>query len=386
MAKKSDEATPSLDDFFGIDKELEKSGVIIRDLSKESTISEWIDTGVYALNGIISGRLIGGGVPSGRLMEIAGLSGTGKSFLMRRIAKGAQDTGHLVIYIDTENAETVEGFQNSGLDVQDRHKFQLFNTASIDGVENIIAKKCKALASYNSDKKDEEKIKAIIVLDSLGMLRTKTEMEQNDKGEYSQDMGRRAKDIGRMLRAANDWAARANVAIIFTNHQYTNLSPFASKAFDPSSGGNKVAYVVSTSIQIRSSMSKDETEDASTMTDLAYGEIMKVRAKKTRFVIPFLEVNLYIDFRNGMSKYSGMLDISERIGYIKKVGRKYQLADGTEVGGEKEVDNPEFWEKHLEQIDAIFQKECSLSCVVEKIDAGLNKHVTRVRNNEEKDF
>ena len=364
MAKKATEdANSSLDEFFAVDKDLEKMGVINRDLSKESTISEWIDTGVYALNGIISGRLIGGGVPSGRMMEIAGLSGTGKSFLMRRIAKGAQDTGHLVIYIDTENAETIEGFQNSGLDVQDRRKFQLFNTASIDNVENIIAKKCKALASYNADKKDSEKIKAIIVLDSLGMLRTKTEMEQNEKGEYSQDMGRRAKDIGRMLRTANDWAMRANVAIVFTNHQFKDPSPFASKTFDKSSGGEKVAYVVSTSIQIRSSMSKEETDDASGMSDLAFGENLKVRAKKTRFVIPFMEANLYIDFRKGLSKYSGLLDVSEKIGFLKKVGQKYQLEDGTEVGKTADVDNPEFWDAHIEDLNEKFIKECSLSRV-----------------------
>ena len=371
MAKKAEETGASLDDIFSVDKDLEKMGVINRDLSKESTISEWIDTGVYALNGIISGRLIGGGVPAGRMMEIAGLSGTGKSFLMRRIAKGAQDTGHLVIYIDTENAETVEGFQNSGLDVKDRHKFQLFNTASIDNVENIIAKKCKALASYNADKKEEDKIKAIIVLDSLGMLRTKTEMEQNDKGEYSQDMGRRAKDIGRMLRSANDWAMRANVPIIFTNHQYRSMSPFASKTFDPSSGGEKVAYVVSTSIQIRSSANKEDSNEASSMSDVIFGEDLRVRAKKTRFVIPFLEANLHIDFRKGLSKYSGLLDISERLGYIKKVGQKYQLADGTEIGKEKDVDTPEFWDSHINELNDLFIKECSLSVVPQKIDDGV---------------
>lgn len=370
MARK-EESGATLDDIFAVDKELEKMGVITRDLSKESTISEWIDTGVYALNGIISGRMVGGGVPVGRMMEIAGLSGTGKSFLMRRIAKGAQDTGHLVIYIDTENAETVEGFQNSGLDVTDRRKFQLFNTASIDNVENIIAKKCKAIASYNADKKDDEKIKAIIVLDSLGMLRTKTEMEQNDKGEYSQDMGRRAKDIGRMLRAANDWATRANVALIFTNHQFKDPSPFASKTFDKSSGGEKVAYVVSTAIQIRSSMNKEESDDASKMSDLAYGENLKIRAKKTRFVIPFLEIEVYIDFKKGLSRCSGLLDIAERIGFLKKTGQKYQIAEtGEEVGKASEFDNEEFWEKHIGELDAMFRKECSLSCAAPKIEPG----------------
>lgn len=369
MAKKTDDSGASLDDIFAGDKELEKMGVINRDLSKESTISEWIDTGVYALNGIISGRMIGGGVPAGRLMEIAGLSGTGKSFLMRRIAKGAQDAGYYVVYIDTENAETVEGFMNSGLDVTDRSKFQLLNTASIDNVENIIARKCKGIVSYNAGRPRSEWFKAIIVLDSLGMLRTKTEMEQNEKGEYSQDMGRRAKDIGRMLRAANDWAMRANVPIIFTNHQFKDPSPFASKTFDKSSGGEKVAYVVSTAIQIRSSMSKDETDDASSMTDLAYGENLKIRAKKTRFVIPFLETNLYIDFRRGLSEYSGLLDIAERIGFLKKVGQKYQLEDGTEVGKTAEVDTPEFWESHIKELDEKFQKECSLSRVPPKIES-----------------
>lgn len=367
--KKTEDGVASFDEITGMDSEFEKNGILVRDFSKESTISEWIDTGVYAVNGIISGRLVGGGVPCGRMMEISGKSGTGKSFFMRRIAKGAQDAGYLVIYIDTENAETVEGFLNSGLDVYDRHKFQYFNTASIDAVETLIAKKCKAIASYNSKVSDEkEKIKAIIVLDSLGMLRTKTEVENNDKGEYSADMGRRAKDIGRLLRTANDCAMLANVAVIFTNHVYDDPSPFASKTFDKSSGGNKVAYVVSTSIQIRSSMNKEENEDASGMSDLAYGENLKVRAKKTRFVIPFLEANLYIDFRLGLSKYSGLLDIAEKIGFVKKNGQKYQLEDGTEIGKASEFDNEKFWEEHIAALDEKFQKECSLSRVAPKIE------------------
>lgn len=375
--KKTDDVVASFDEITGMDSEFEKNGILVRDFTKESTISEWIDTGVYAVNGIISGRLVGGGVPCGRMMEISGKSGTGKSFFMRRIAKGAQDAGYLVIYIDTENAETVEGFLNSGLDVYDRHKFQYFNTASIDAVETLIAKKCKAIAGYNSKVSDDEKIKAIIVLDSLGMLRTKTEVENNDKGEYSADMGRRAKDIGRLLRTANDCAMLANVAVIFTNHVYDDPSPFASKTFDKSSGGNKVAYVVSTSIQIRSSMNKEENEDASGMSDLAYGENLKIRAKKTRFVIPFLEANLYIDFRRGLSKYSGLLDIAEKIGFVKKNGQKYQLktgedADGEPVYGEEigkasEFDNEKFWEEHISALDEEFQKECSLSRVPPKI-------------------
>lgn len=379
MAKKSSEETASMDEIFDVDKDLEKSGVIIRDLSKESTISEWIDTGVYALNGIISGRLIGGGVPVGRTMEIAGLSGSGKSFFMRRIAKEAQDAGYLVIYIDTENGETIEGFERSGLEVTDRRKFQLFATASIDSIENLLTKKCGAIASYNSKcGKDDEKIKAFIVIDSLGMLRTKTEMEQSDKGEFSQDMGRRAKDIGRMLRAANDWAMRSNAAIAWTNHQIADPSPFASKMFDKSSGGRKVEYAPSIAIQIRSSMNKEETEDASSLTDFAYGENLKVRAKKTRFVIPFLEANLYIDFRTGMSKYSGLLDLAERLGYVKKSGQKYFLLTGygenkeplyeTEIGKEKDVDCPSFWDANIEKLNDLFIRECSLSKVAPKIE------------------
>ncbi len=375
--KKTEDGVASFDEITGMDSEFEKNGILVRDFNKESTISEWIDTGVYAVNGIISGRLVGGGVPCGRMMEISGKSGTGKSFFMRRIAKGAQDAGYLVIYIDTENAETVEGFLNSGLDVYDRHKFQYFNTASIDAVETLIAKKCKAIAGYNSKVPENERIKAIIVLDSLGMLRTKTEMENNDKGEYSADMGRRAQNIGRLLRTANDCAMLADVGIIFTNHVYDDPSPFASKTFDKSSGGNKVAYVVSTSIQIRSSMNKEENKDASGMSDLAYGENLKIRAKKTRFVIPFLEANLYIDFRRGLSKYSGLLDIAEKIGFVKKNGQKYQLKTGEDAEGEpvygeeigkaSEFDNEKFWEEHISALDEEFQKECSLSRVPPKI-------------------
>ena len=115
--KKTEDGVASFDEITGMDSEFEKNGILVRDFNKESTISEWIDTGVYAVNGIISGRLVGGGVPCGRMMEISGKSGTGKSFFMRRIAKGAQDAGYLVIYIDTENGNevyTISGVRVNG--------------------------------------------------------------------------------------------------------------------------------------------------------------------------------------------------------------------------------------------------------------------------------
>ena len=68
-----------------------------------SRVGEWIDTGSYVLNAIISGS-IHGGIPKGRVTMLAGESMTGKSLFVQKILAKAQEEGLVPVIFDTENA------------------------------------------------------------------------------------------------------------------------------------------------------------------------------------------------------------------------------------------------------------------------------------------
>ena len=66
-----------------------------------SHVGEWIDTGSYVLNAIISGS-INGGIPKGRVTMLAGESMTGKSLFVQKILAKAQQEGLTPVIFDTE--------------------------------------------------------------------------------------------------------------------------------------------------------------------------------------------------------------------------------------------------------------------------------------------
>ena len=83
-----------------------------------SEVTEWIPTGARWLDSIICrGHL--GGIPVGRVTEIAGLEATGKSFLAAQVAANAQKQGRVVVYFDSENAISPEFWELAGITVDD---------------------------------------------------------------------------------------------------------------------------------------------------------------------------------------------------------------------------------------------------------------------------
>jgi recombination protein RecA len=84
--------------------------------SNPTEVTKWIPTGSRWLDSIISrGNLAG--IPVGRISEIAGLSGTGKSYMAVQIAKNAQEMGFDVVYLDAESAISPDFMMNSGVDL-----------------------------------------------------------------------------------------------------------------------------------------------------------------------------------------------------------------------------------------------------------------------------
>ena len=98
--------------------------------------TDWISTGNYALNYLISGDFFKG-VPLGKVTVFAGESGAGKSFLAYSCARHAQKSGYSIIYIDTEQAIDLEDLPKFGID-NSLEKFRLITSNKVEDVNILL--------------------------------------------------------------------------------------------------------------------------------------------------------------------------------------------------------------------------------------------------------
>jgi len=82
-------------------------------------VKRWISTGSMMLDYICSNRK-NGGLPEGRIVEIFGPPSIGKSHIATQLARSTQQSGGIVVYIDTENGTSVENLRNLGVNIKER--------------------------------------------------------------------------------------------------------------------------------------------------------------------------------------------------------------------------------------------------------------------------
>ena len=183
--------------------------------------ADWISTGNYALNYLISGDF-NKGVPLGKVTVFAGESGSGKSyFCAGNIVKHAQEQGIFVVLIDSENALDENWLKALGVDTSDAKLLKL-SMAMIDDVAKTISTfmgDYKALAT-------EDRPKVMFVIDSLGMLLTPTDINQFEAGDLKGDMGRKPKALTALVRNCVNMFGAYNVGMVCTNHTYASQDPY----------------------------------------------------------------------------------------------------------------------------------------------------------------
>jgi RecA/RadA recombinase len=286
--------------------------------------TDWISTGNYCLNYLVSGDFHKG-VPLGRVTVLAGESGSGKSYIAAgNIVKAAQAQDIFVVLIDSENALDKEWLER--LDVStDEDKLMRLSMSMIDDV-------AKTISTFMKDYKvmpEEERPKMLFVIDSLGMLLTPTDVDQFDKGDMKGDLGRKPKALTALVRNCVNMFGGYNVGLVATNHTYASQDMFDPD--DKISGGQGFIYASSIVIALRKLKLKEDAEGNKT------SEVNGIRAAakvmKTRYAKPFEGVHVKIPYEQGMDPYSGLLDMFEKQSWVTKQGNrlKYTCKDGTEI-------------------------------------------------------
>ena len=293
--------------------------------------TDWISTGSYALNYLISGDFHRG-VPLGKVTVFAGESGAGKSyFCSGNIVKHAQDQGIFVVLIDSENALDESWLQALQVDTSPEKLLKL-NMSMIDDVAKTIS---TFITDYRAmDAEDRPKV--LFVVDSLGMLLTPTDVDQFNKGDMKGDMGRKPKALTSLVRNTVNMIGSLNVGLVCTNHTYASQDMFDPD--DKISGGS--GFIYASSIVVAMKKMKLKEDEAGNKISEVMGIRAGCKVMKTRYAKPFEGVQVKIPYETGMNPYSGLVELFEKKNLLVKQGNRLKYID---LAGEEHLHYRKQW-------------------------------------------
>lgn len=277
-----------------IDNLSKKSMIIVDNMNEERS---YISTDVYTLNALLAKSILHGGVPKNRITIFAGEFATGKSFILYNIMRNAQKENYKILFIDTEFSIDRVDFDSFGVDVTDSDKFQLIRCSKVEDIKNALVQIIEALKELKE--KGIDVSKTMIVIDSLGQLHSKKEMDDALKGDNKQDMTR-AKVIKSMFRLITNDLGYLNIPLIATNHIYLTQDLFPQTK---QSGGEALNYTPS--IVVYLSASKLEDMDKDELSLGSNGIIVTARARKNRIAKP-KKIKFKISHDTGCNKFEGL--------------------------------------------------------------------------------
>lgn len=321
-----------------------------------STVTDYIDTGNYSLNAIISGS-IHGGIPVGRVSGVFGPPYTGKTLILNKIMANAQKKGLRPVYFDSEQALDKFASERLGCD-----------SSKIKHVPIEIIEECKNQIIQTLTKAVEVglKKKLIIFIDSLGGLNTAKELRDAMENSTSGDMGSRAKQLKSMLNKLTFRAAKSETPIVFSNHIYDNPGDMYPSLVKKQAGGMGPLFIASLLIQLSSTNIKaaDDKGVVGALSDKISGTNLRAFITKNRFIPPYLSTEMYLNFKTGLDPYSGLLELCKSMNIVEQRGAVCSYK-GNSLGYPSSFEkDPNFWSSHkeiLEELDSKLKKELTFS-------------------------
>lgn len=281
---------------FDLINKIDKGAEILAD-SKTAVIKDYINTGSYILNAAMTGSLFKG-IPTGRVVTLAGDPGTGKSYLALSVCREAQKKGYIPIYMDSEGSIDVDFVTRLGCDPKN---FVIKQVQTISEVSTFVANICMK----EKELPVEDRHKIILVLDSLGNLTSDKEFGNIVAGGGARDMTKQ-QEIKALFRANATMLAQLGIPFIVNAHIYQTQEMFSKTIV---SGGSGINY--NSSITMLLSTAKLEDKASEKAAEKKKGDFTKkgvlvsAKASKNRFTIPQI-VRFQIPFFHAPNPYVGL--------------------------------------------------------------------------------
>ena len=283
--------------------------------SKFFNKKDMIQTTVPMINVALSGSLEGGLTPG--LTVFAGPSKHFKTAFSLLLAKSYLDKYEdaIVLFYDSEFGSPQSYFDSFGIDTN-----RVLHTPITD-IEQL---KFDAMSQINNIERGDH---VIIIIDSVGNLASKKEVDDALEGKSVADMTR-AKQMKSLFRMVTPHLTIKDIPMVVVNHTYSEIGLFPKQIV---SGGTGIYYSADNIFIIGRQQEKDGTE--------VVGYNFIVNVEKSRFVREKSKIPVEVTFEGGISKWSGLLDVALEGGFVIKPSNGWYSRVNKESG---EVEDKKF--------------------------------------------
>lgn len=328
--------------------------------SKFFNQKEMTPTDVPMVNVALSGSVDGGLTPG--LTVLAGPSKhfkTSFALLMAGAYLKANEDAVMLFY-DSEFGSPQSYFEQFGIDAA-----RVLHTP----ITNVEELKFDLIGQLEQLERDD---KVIVVIDSIGNLASKKEMEDALNEKSVADMSR-AKALKGLFRMATPFLTMKNIPMLAINHTYKEIGLFPK---DIVGGGTGIYYSADNIWILGRQQDKKGTE--------IQGYHFVINVEKSRYVKEKSKIPITVSWEGGVRSYSGLLDVGLAGGYVRKPSNgwyeSYNPVTG-EVGGKVRQDatmKKEFWDPIFAETDFKefikkqysigYKEEVSMDAIVEADD------------------
>jgi RecA/RadA recombinase len=322
--------------------------------SKFFTEKDMIPTSVPMINVALSGDMDGGLTPG-----LTVLAGPSKHFktsfaLIMAAAYLEKYEDAVLLFYDSEFGSPQSYFKTYGIDTQ-----RVLHTP----VMNIEELKFDLINQLeNIDKSD----KVIVIIDSIGNIASKKELEDAMNEKSVADMSR-AKQLKSLFRMTTPYLTMKDIPCIAINHTYKEQGLFPK---DIVSGGTGVYYSADNIWIIGRQQDKQGTE--------IKGYHFVINVEKSRFVKEKSKLPISVSWEGGVQRWSGLLDVALDGGYVGKPSNGWYCRVDRSTGElmdpksrERDTLTTDFWEPILAETDFKDYIKNRFSIVMEAIEDGV---------------
>ena len=294
--------------------------------SKFFTNKDMITTSVPIINVALSGKLDGGLTPG--LTMWAGPSKHFKTAFSLLMAKSYLDKykDAALLFYDSEFGTPQSYFDSFGIDTN-----RVLHTPLTD-IEQLKHDVMQQLTQLERDDK------LIIIIDSIGNLASKKEVDDAVEGKSVADMSR-AKQVKSLFRMVTPHLNLKDIPMVVVNHTYMEIGMFPKAIV----GGGTGSYYSADNIFIIGRQQEKEGTEV-----VGYNFIINV--EKSRYVKEKSKIPVTVSFDGGISRWSGLLDIAIESGHVIKPSNGWYSKVDKDTGEVedkkyriKDTDTKDFW-------------------------------------------
>lgn len=333
----------------GVKNDLKDEYVFLEEDGSIEDVTTFVPSGCSALDYIMTNRK-DGGYPVGKIVEVTGMPGTGKTLVAIHACAEAQKMGALCIYLDPENAFQDDFAKRVGLDIT-APSF-LRPSPPPPTIEALFSFLFSISSQIDEMKKAGEWpfTFVFIVWDSVASTPPHEELEKTNP-DPTATVGLVPRVISKNLKTFLTTMSKKDICLFCLNQLRNNIKAMPGQDPYVAPGGNAIPFYASIRLRLKS-IGRLKDKDGEVL-----GIETEVEVKKTRFGPPFRKTTFPIYFTHGIDDPQSILDVIEKKEAMKTInrGKLGKFIKFKDQADEEAIKIVEFKRKFL--TDDVFRKK-----------------------------